>query len=349
MSGKEALKKIQGVIASIDKKFGRNTVMCLGERPSGRDIPSFPSGSLAIDRALGIGGYPRGRLIEIYGPESSGKTTLTLHAIAEVQKMGGTCAFVDAEHALDVAYAEKLGVNVDQLLVAQPDHGEQALAIAHALVMSEAVDLVVIDSVAALVPKAELEGEVGDFHVGTQARMMSQAMRMLTGAASKTQSTLIFINQIRQKIGVTFGSPETTTGGNALKFFASVRIDIRKIGQIKKKDFDEPVGSRTRVRVIRNKMAPPFRIAEFDIIYGRGVVPEAELVDWGVEAGVLAKSGAWLSYGETRLGNGRDNAIEFLQANPAVATEIRQLLFASESIEKGSPQKRGDKKDEQAA
>ncbi|MCK9522560.1 MAG: recombinase RecA [Proteobacteria bacterium] len=349
MSGKEALKKIQGVIASIDKKFGRNTVMCLGERPSGRDIPSFPSGSLAIDRALGIGGYPRGRLIEIYGPESSGKTTLTLHAIAEVQKMGGTCAFVDAEHALDVAYAEKLGVNVDQLLVAQPDHGEQALAIAHALVMSEAVDLVVIDSVAALVPKAELEGEVGDFHVGTQARMMSQAMRMLTGAASKTQSTLIFINQIRQKIGVTFGSPETTTGGNALKFFASVRIDIRKIGQIKKKDFDEPVGSRTRVRVIKNKMAPPFRIAEFDIIYGRGVVPEAELVDWGVEAGVLAKSGAWLSYGETRLGNGRDNAIEFLQANPAVATEIRQLLFASESIEKGSPQKRGDKKDEQAA
>ena len=349
MSGKEALKKIQGVIASIDKKFGRNTVMCLGERPSGRDIPSFPSGSLAIDRALGIGGYPRGRLIEIYGPESSGKTTLTLHAIAEVQKMGGTCAFVDAEHALDVAYAEKLGVNVDQLLVAQPDHGEQALAIAHALVMSEAVDLVVIDSVAALVPKAELEGEVGDFHVGTQARMMSQAMRMLTGAASKTQSTLIFINQIRQKIGVTFGSPETTTGGNALKFFASVRIDIRKIGQIKKKDFDEPVGSRTRVRVINIKMAPPLRIAEFDIIYGRGVVPEAELVDWGVVAGVLAKSGAWLSYGETRLGNGRDNAIEFLQANPAVATEIRQLLFASESIEKGSPQKRGDKKDEQAA
>jgi recombination protein RecA len=328
MSLKEKLKALGAALEKIEKQFGKGAVMRLGDAPNGDQIPSFSSGSIGVDRALGIGGYPRGRLIEIYGPESSGKTTLTLHAIAEVQRLGGIAAFIDAEHALDVAYARRLGVDVDQLLVAQPDHGEQALEIAYTLIQSESVDLVVVDSVAALVPKAELDGEVGDHHVGLQARMMSQAMRMLTGVTHRTGSTVIFINQIRQKIGVAFGSPETTTGGNALKFYASVRLDVRRIGSIKKKGAEEAIGNRTRVKVTKNKMAPPFRRAEFDIIFGEGVGRAGELVDLAIAEGLFEKSGAWLSFDGERFANGRDNAVAYLVEHRDRADAVAARLLA---------------------
>ena len=340
MKLKEKMKELSATVDRIEKQFGRGAVMRLGDVPSGDDIPSFTTGSLSIDRALGVGGYPRGRLIEIYGPESSGKTTLTLHAIAEVQRAGGIAAFIDAEHALDVTYAKKLGVDVDQLLVAQPDHGEQALEITNTLIQSDCVDLVVVDSVAALVPKAELDGEVGDHHVGLQARMMSQAMRMLTGVTHRTGATIIFVNQIRHKIGVAFGSPETTTGGNALKFYASVRLDIRRIGAIKKKGSDDSIGNRTRVKVMKNKMAPPFRKAEFEIIFGEGVNREAELVDMGIEEGIVDKAGAWLSLDGERMGQGRENAMAYLLEHPDIAASLKERLLtadnkpASESREK---------------
>ena len=320
MSIRSKVKAIGEAVAGIEKQFGQGAIFKLGERPSGDQIPSFSSGSIGLDRAIGIGGYPRGRLVEIYGPESSGKTTLTLHAIAEAQKTGGTAAFLDAEHALDPTYARALGVQVDDLLVAQPDYGEQALEIAHALLASEAVDLVVVDSVAALVPRAELEGEIGDHHVGLQARMMSQAMRMLTGITHRTGATVIFINQVRQKVGVQFGSPETTTGGNALKFYASLRLDVRRIGKIKVGE--EVVGNRTRAKVVKNKVAPPFRQAEFEIRFGKGIARAAELVDLGLESGALAKSGNWISLGEERLGNGREKAIAALEARPELQASI---------------------------
>jgi len=329
MKVKEKLKALAGAVEKIEKQFGQGAVMRLGDTPQGDRVPSFSSGSLAIDRALGIGGYPRGRLIEIFGPESSGKTTLTLHAIAEVQKAGGIAAFIDAEHALDVTYARKLGVDVDQLLVSQPDHGEQALEITNTLIQSECVDLVVIDSVAALVPKAELDGEVGDHHVGLQARMMSQAMRILTGVTNRTGATIIFINQIRQKIGVAFGNPETTTGGNALKFYASVRPDIRRISSIKIKDQEDPIGNKTRVKVLKNKLAPPFKKAEFEIIFGEGINRTGELVDIGIEAGVIERSGAWLSLDGERLGQGRENAVALLRANGTLASSLAARLIAA--------------------
>jgi recombination protein RecA len=291
-------------------------------------VPSFPTGSIGLDRALGTGGYPRGRLIEIYGPESSGKTTLTLHAIAETHKQNGVAAFIDAEHALDVTYAKKLGVDVDRLLVSQPDYGEQALEIADTLIRSDGVDLVVIDSVAALVPKAELDGEIGDHQVGLQARMMSKAMRMLTGITHRTGSTVMFINQIRQKIGVQFGSPETTTGGNALKFYASVRLDVRRIGKVKEKDAEDAVGARTRVRVVKNKMAPPFRKAEFEIRYGEGIHREAELLDIGAELDAVKKSGAHFSFAGERIGYGREKTIARLKAEPELAARIEEQIRA---------------------
>jgi recombination protein RecA len=324
MSIKAKLKAIGDAVASIEKQFGQGAIFVLGDGPGGEGVPSFSTGSFTLDRALGTGGYPRGRLIEVYGPEASGKTTLTLHAIAEVQRLGGTAAFIDAEHALDPGYARALGVDVGSLLVSQPDYGEQALEIAHTLVQSEAVSLVVIDSVAALVPKAELDGEIGDHHVGLQARMMSQAMRMITGVTHRTGSTVMFINQIRQKVGVTFGSPETTTGGNALKFYASVRLDVRRIGQIKVGE--EVVGNRTKVKVVKNKMAPPFRVALFDIRFGQGISREGELVDLGLESGVISKSGAWLSVGDQRLGNGRDKAMAALKEQPELARLLAERL-----------------------
>jgi recombination protein RecA len=331
MNLKEKMKSLGSALDKIEKQFGKGAVMRLGDSPNGDQIPSFSSGSIGLDRALGIGGYPRGRLVEIYGPESSGKTTLTLHAIAEAQKRGGIAAFIDAEHALDVSYARKLGVDVDALLVAQPDHGEQALEIAHTLIGSESVELVVVDSVAALVPKAELDGEVGDHHVGLQARMMSQAMRMLTGVTHRTGCTMIFINQTRQKIGVVFGNPETTTGGNALKFYASVRIDVRRVTAIKRKGEEEPIGNRTRVKVIKNKMAPPFRRAEFDIIFGEGVNRVGEIVDLATAVGLFEKSGAWLSFDGERLGNGRDNTVAFLGEHKdraeLIASRLLELPF----------------------
>ncbi len=339
MKLKEKMKELSATVDRIEKQFGRGAVMRLGDVPSGDSIPSFSTGSLSINRALGIGGYPRGRLIEIYGPESSGKTTLTLHAIAEAQRAGGIAAFIDAEHALDVTYARKLGVDVDQLLVSQPDHGEQALEITNTLVQSGCVDLVVVDSVAALVPKAELDGEVGDHHVGLQARMMSQAMRMLTGVTHRTGATIFFVNQIRHKIGVAFGSPETTTGGNALKFYASVRLDIRRIGAIKKGS-DDSIGNRTRVKVMKNKMAPPFRMAEFEIIFGKGINREAELVDMGIEDGIVDKAGSWLSLDGERMGQGRENAMAYLLEHPDIAASMKERLLtpgnklASESKEK---------------
>jgi recombination protein RecA len=336
MTYKEKLKTISNAILTIEKKFGKFAVMRLGDKSANDDIPSFSSGSLTLDNALGIGGFPKGRLVEIYGPESSGKTTLTLHAVAQVQKQGGICAFIDAEHALDVSYAQRLGVNTDELLVSQPDHGEQALAIAQALLQTEVVDLIVIDSVAALVPKAELEGEIGDHHVGSQARMMSQAMRMLTGHASRYNATVIFINQIRHKIGVMFGNPETTTGGNALKFYASVRVDIRKTGVIKGKEKDEPIGARTRAKVIKNKMAPPFRVAEFDIIYGEGINTIGEIIDMAIEKEIISKSGAWLSFGETRLGNGKENATTFLKENSDLKNQISAAIKEKSKNDKTS-------------
>jgi recombination protein RecA len=317
-------KALDAALGQIERAFGKGSIMKLGARPAGVDAEVVSSGSLGLDIALGIGGLPRGRIIEIYGPESSGKTTLALHVIAEAQKAGGTCAFVDAEHALDPSYAKKLGVDVDELLISQPDAGEQALEIADTLVRSGAIDVLVIDSVAALVPRAELEGEMGDSHVGLQARLMSQALRKLTGSISRSRCMVIFINQIRLKIGVMFGNPETTTGGNALKFYASVRLDIRRIGAIK--DHDQVVGNQTRVKVVKNKMAPPFRVVEFDIMYGEGISKTGELVDLGVKANIVEKSGAWFSYDGQRIGQGRENAKAFLKENPETAAAIEQAV-----------------------
>ena len=322
-------KALSAALSQIEKQFGKGTVMRMGDVGAVRDVDVISTGSLTLDIALGIGGLPQGRVVEIYGPESSGKTTLTLQVIAECQKNGGTAAFVDAEHALDPIYAGKLGVNVDDLLVSQPDTGEQALEITDMLVRSGAVDVVVVDSVAALTPKAEIEGEMGDSHVGLQARLMSQALRKLTGNIKRSNALVIFINQIRMKIGVMFGSPETTTGGNALKFYSSVRLDIRRIGAIKKAD--EVIGSQTRVKVVKNKMAPPFKQAEFEILYGEGISHEGELIDLGVMEGIIEKSGAWYSYGGDRIGQGKDNARGFLRENPdiaqAIETQIRAKLL----------------------
>jgi recombination protein RecA len=311
-------------VAQIERAFGKGSIMRMGARGVDEQIEVIPSGSLGLDLALGIGGLPRGRVMEIYGPESSGKTTLALHAIAEAQKRGGTCAFIDAEHALDPGYARKLGVDVDNLLISQPDAGEQALEICDTLVRSGAIDVVVIDSVAALVPRAELEGEMGDSHMGLHARLMSQALRKLTGSVSRSNTTLIFLNQIRMKIGVMFGNPETTTGGNALKFYASLRMEIRRIGQIK--DRDEVVGNQTRVKVVKNKLAPPFRQVEFDIMYGEGISKVGELIDLGVKAGVVEKSGAWFSYDSQRIGQGRENAKQFLRDHQPVADAIEHRI-----------------------
>jgi recombination protein RecA len=322
-------KALGAALGQIEKQFGKGAVMRLGDAGAARDIASVSTGSLGLDIALGIGGLPRGRIVEIYGPESSGKTTLTLHAIAEMQKQGGTAAFVDAEHALDPVYAEKLGVNIDDLLVSQPDTGEQALEITDMLVRSGAVDIVVVDSVAALTPKAEIEGDMGDSHMGLQARLMSQALRKLTANIKRSNTLVIFINQIRMKIGVMFGNPETTTGGNALKFYASVRLDIRRIGAIKKGD--EILGNETRVKVVKNKVAPPFKQVEFDILYGEGISHEGELIDMGVEAKLIEKAGAWYSYNGNRIGQGKDNVRNFLKDNPDIAAEIdnkvRELLL----------------------
>ena len=319
-------KALSAALGQIEKQFGKGAVMRMGDAGPVRDVDVVSTGSLALDVALGIGGLPRGRVVEIYGPESSGKTTLTLQVVAECQKKGGTAAFVDAEHALDPNYAEKLGVNVDDLLVSQPDTGEQALEIADMLVRSGAVDVVVVDSVAALTPKAEIEGDMGDSHVGLHARLMSQALRKLTGNIKRSNTLVIFINQIRMKIGVMFGNPETTTGGNALKFYSSVRLDIRRIGAIKKGD--EVVGNETRVKVVKNKMAPPFKQAEFEILYGEGISRLGEIIDMGVKANIVDKSGAWYSYNGDRIGQGKDNARQFLKDNPAMAQEIEGRLRA---------------------
>ena len=319
-------KALSAALGQIEKQFGKGAVMRMGDVSAVRDIDVVSTGSLGLDVALGIGGLPRGRVIEIYGPESSGKTTLTLQVIAEAQKAGGTAAFVDAEHALDPVYAGKLGVDVDELLVSQPDTGEQALEITDMLVRSGSIDVVVVDSVAALTPKAEIEGDMGDSHMGLQARLMSQALRKLTGNIKRSNTMVIFINQIRMKIGVMFGNPETTTGGNALKFYSSVRMDIRRIGAIKKGD--EILGNETRVKVVKNKMAPPFKKAEFQILYGEGISREAELIDLGVQHGFVEKSGAWYSYGEDRIGQGKDKVREFLKANPDIAGEIEAKLRA---------------------
>ena len=319
----EKERALASAISQIEKNYGKGSVMKLGQRQE-MNIESIPTGSIALNIALGVGGLPKGRIIEIFGPESSGKTTLTLHAIAEAQKLGGTCAFIDAEHALDPVYAKKLGVNIDDLIISQPDTGEQALEIADTLVRSGAIDMLVIDSVAALVPKAEIDGEMGDSHMGLQARLMSQALRKLTASTSRTNCTIIFINQIRMKIGVMFGNPETTTGGNALKFYASIRIDIRRIGSIK--DKDEVVGNQTRVKVVKNKVSPPFKMVEFDIIYGRGISREGELIDLGVKNDFVEKSGAWFSYGDTRIGQGRENAKQYMQDNPDVANELEEKI-----------------------
>ena len=319
-------KALTAALGQIERQFGKGAVMRLGDAGAVRDVEAISTGSLNLDIALGIGGLPRGRIIEVYGPESSGKTTIALQTIAQVQRSGGTAAFVDAEHALDPTYAEKLGINIADLLVSQPDTGEQALEIVDMLVRSGAVDLVVVDSVAALTPRAEIEGEMGDSHVGLQARLMSQALRKLTGRISRSNTTVIFINQIRMKIGVMFGSPETTTGGNALKFYASVRLDIRRVGAIKKGD--EVVGNETRVKVVKNKVSPPFKTADFDILYGVGVSREGEIIDLGVNLGLVEKSGAWYSYNGERIGQGRDNTREFLRANPEMANAIDAQIRA---------------------
>ncbi|MBP2293552.1 recombination protein RecA [Azospirillum rugosum] len=337
-------KALDAALAQIERAFGKGSIMKLGARENTVETEVVSTGSLGLDIALGIGGLPRGRIIEIYGPESSGKTTLALHAIAQAQKGGGTCAFVDAEHALDPSYARKLGVNVDELLISQPDAGEQALEIADTLVRSGAIDVLVVDSVAALVPRAELEGEMGDSHVGLHARLMSQALRKLTGSIAKSNCLVIFINQIRLKIGVMFGNPETTTGGNALKFYASVRLDIRRIGSIK--DRETVVGNQTRVKVVKNKMAPPFRVVEFDIMYGEGVSKVGELLDLGIQAGVVEKSGAWFSYDGTRIGQGRENAKTYLRNNPATADAIEAKIRGNAGLVAdammGTPETDGD-------
>jgi recombination protein RecA len=342
MDDKNRSKALELAIAGVEKEFGKGAIMRLKDGESlHEEIPVVPTGSVGLDVALGIGGYPRGRIVEIYGPESSGKTTLTLHAIASVQKQGGVAAFIDAEHALDVTYAKKLGVKTDELLISQPDYGEQALEIADMLVRSNAVDLVVVDSVAALVPKAEIEGDMGDSHVGTQARLMSQALRKLTGTVARSQCLLMFINQIRMKIGVMFGSPETTTGGNALKFYATVRLDIRRIGAIKEAaaiDKKEPgvVGNRTRVKVVKNKMAPPFREVEFDILYGQGISRAGDVLDLASEANVVEKSGAWFSFQGERIGQGRENARGYLEQHPDVLDKVEALLLAKHNIQRRS-------------
>src|SRR5215213_6783815 len=323
-------KALDAALSQIERNFGKGSIMRLGKNSKSMDVDTVSTGSLGLDIALGVGGLPRGRVVEIYGPESSGKTTLALHTVAEAQKKGGTCAFVDAEHALDPIYARKLGVNVDDLLISQPDAGEQALEIADTLVRSGAVDVLVIDSVAALVPRAELEGEMGDSQPGLQARLMSQALRKLTASINRSNTMVIFINQIRMKIGVMYGSPETTTGGNALKFYASVRLDIRRIGAIK--DRDEVVGNQTRVKVVKNKLAPPFKQVEFDIMYGEGVSKTGELIDLGVKAGVVEKSGAWFSYDSQRIGQGRENSKNFLKQNPDMAAKIEAAVRANSGV-----------------
>ena len=324
-------KALESALSQIERQFGKGSIMKLGDENAIQEIEATSTGSLGIDIALGIGGLPKGRIVEIYGPESSGKTTLTLHCVAEEQKKGGVCAFVDAEHALDPQYAKKLGVDLDELLISQPDTGEQALEITDTLVRSGAVSMVVVDSVAALTPKSELEGDMGDHNVGVQARLMSQAMRKLTGSISRSNCMVIFINQIRMKIGVMFGSPETTTGGNALKFYSSVRLDIRRIGAIK--DRDEVVGNATRVKVVKNKVAPPFKQVEFDIMYGEGISKNGELLDLGVKAGVVEKSGAWYSYQEERIGQGRENAKIFLKENPNIALSIEDKIRAAHGLD----------------
>ena len=319
----ERLKALQAAMAKIEKDFGKGSIMKLGDE-SVEDVDTIPTGSLSLDAALGVGGYPKGRIIEIFGPESSGKTTLALHAIAEAQKAGGLAAFIDAEHALDRFYAAKLGVNTDDLLISQPDNGEQALEIADQLIRSSAIDIIVIDSVAALTPKAEIEGDMGDNKVGLQARLMSQALRKLTSSISKTNTTCIFINQLREKIGIMFGNPETTTGGNALKFYASVRLDIRRVTTLK--DGDTPIGNQVRVKIVKNKVAPPFRKAEFEITFGEGISRAGEIVELGVELGILKKSGSWFSYGETRLGQGRDAVKKLIKDNPELSEEIEAQI-----------------------
>lgn len=338
-------KALDAALGQIDRQFGKGSVMRLGDSQVAQNVKAYSTGSLGLDIALGIGGLPRGRVIEIYGPESSGKTTLTLSVTAQAQKLGGTAAFIDAEHALDPDYAERLGVNIDELLVSQPDTGEQALEIADMLVRSAAVDVIIVDSVAALTPKAEIEGEMGDHHVGLQARLMSQALRKLTANIKKSNTMVIFINQIRMKIGVMFGNPETTTGGNALKFYSSVRLDIRRIGAIKKGD--EILGNQTRVKVIKNKVAPPFRQTEFDILYNEGISKLGELIDLGVEVGIIEKSGAWYSYGSDRIGQGRDNVREFLKENVTMAEEIEKQIREKKGLP--STEDDGKKKEDNVA
>jgi recombination protein RecA len=336
----EKRKAIDLAVSTIEKQFGKGSILTMTDDAVDREIDVISSGSPGIDIALGIGGYPRGRVVEIYGPESSGKTTLALHAVAESQKQGGVAAFIDAEHALDVNYARKLGVKVEELLVSQPDTGEQALEIADVLLRSGAVELVVVDSVAALVPKAEIEGEMGDQHVGLQARLMSQALRKLTGTVSKSNATIIFINQIRMKIGVMFGNPETTTGGNALKFYASVRLDVRRIAAIKERE--EVVGNRTRVKVVKNKCAPPFRQAEFDILYNEGVSIEGDLLDLASEAGIVEKTGSWYSYQSERIGQGREAARKFLKENPETLARIGEAVYAAKGVKRKVPAAKSD-------
>ena len=326
MASSEKLKALQAAMDKIEKSFGKGSIMKMGEEVV-EQVEVIPTGSIALNAALGVGGYPRGRIIEIYGPESSGKTTLAIHAIAEAQKAGGIAAFIDAEHAFDRFYAAKLGVDVDNLFISQPDNGEQALEIAEQLIRSSAIDIIVVDSVAALTPKAEIEGDMGDNKVGLQARLMSQALRKLTSAISKTNTTCIFINQLREKIGIMFGNPETTTGGNALKFYASVRLDIRRSTQLK--DGEEVIGNQTKVKVVKNKVAPPFRKAEFDIMFGEGISRAGEIIDLGADLGIIKKSGSWYSYNETKLGQGRDASKQVIQDNPELAEELEGLIFAA--------------------
>ena len=351
-SSMDKSKALSAALSQIERQFGKGSVMKLGKADKSMDVEVISSGSLGLDIALGVGGLPKGRVVEIYGPESSGKTTLALHCVAEAQKKGGICAFIDAEHALDPVYARKLGVNVDELLISQPDHGEQALEIADTLVRSGAVDVLIVDSVAALVPRAELEGEMGDALPGLQARLMSQALRKLTASINKSHTMVIFINQIRMKIGVMYGSPETTTGGNALKFYASVRLDICRIGAIKERD--EVIGNSTRVKVVKNKLAPPFKQVEFDIMYGEGVSKMGEILDLGVKAGIVEKSGAWFSYDSQRLGQGRENSKAFLRANPDMTAKIEMAIrqnsgLIAEQILAGSPERDADGDNEDAA
>ena len=327
MVKEEKIKALDAALANIEKQFGKGSVMKLGESNYNLNVETVPTGSLSLDIALGLGGVPKGRIVEIYGPESSGKTTVALHMVAEVQKRGGIAGFIDAEHALDPVYARNIGVNIDELYISQPDNGEQALEIAEQLIRSSAIDIIVIDSVAALTPKAEIEGDMGDNKVGLQARLMSQALRKLTSAISKTNTTCIFINQLREKIGIMFGNPETTTGGNALKFYASVRLDIRRSTQLK--DGEEVIGNQTKVKVVKNKVAPPFRKAEFDIMFGEGISRAGEIIDLGADLGIIKKSGSWYSYNETKLGQGRDASKQVIQDNPELAEELEGLIFAA--------------------